>query len=139
MDEAKKLWCTEQRSHTSNNLSALSYLAIATGVSGKLESGTSYSGRLQDLAQEMGVFGVLPTNQLVSTFHSLSADKIKSLAFATWGAYAWLTLVVLAVVESLRLTVTVTVVFTTQRSQSHLQQYFPFLEILTERHIMEFV
>jgi hypothetical protein len=94
MDEAERLWRVEQRSHTANTLSALSYLAIATGISGKDELGISISIKLRDLAQKMGLFGVEPTDQLASRFHYLAPEKIKSWASAAWGAYAWLTSVV---------------------------------------------
>jgi hypothetical protein len=90
MGEAERLWRTEQRSHTTNTLSALSYLAIATGISGSDELGTSLATKLRDLAQKLGMLGVQPTHQLALSFHYLSSDKIKSLAFAAWGAYAWL-------------------------------------------------
>jgi hypothetical protein len=102
MDEAERLWRVEQRSHTSNNFSALSYLAIATGISGKDELGISISIKLRDLAQKMGLFGVEPTDQLASRFHYLAPEKIKSLAFAAWGAYAWLTSVVAVLTLELR-------------------------------------
>jgi hypothetical protein len=94
MDEAEKLCRVEQRSHTSNTLSALSYLTIAAGVSGKDELGISLSKKIRALAQKMGLFGVEPTDQLASRFHCLPQEKIKSLASAAWGAYGYLTLVV---------------------------------------------
>jgi hypothetical protein len=95
MDEAEKLCRVEQRSHTSNTLSALSYLTIAAGVSGKDELGISLSKKIRALAQKMGLFGVEPTDQLASRFHCLPPEKIKSLASAAWGAYGYLTLVVI--------------------------------------------
>jgi hypothetical protein len=95
MDEAEKLCRVEQRSHTSNTLSALSYLTIAAGVSGKDELGISLSKKIRALAQKMGLFGVEPTDQLASRFHCLPPEKIKSLACAAWGVYGYLTLVVI--------------------------------------------
>jgi hypothetical protein len=133
MDEAEKLWRTEHRSHTSNNLSALSYLAIATGISGKDELGSFLAAKLRDLAQKMGLLGVQPTDELVSRFHCLPSDKIKSLAFAAWGAYAWLTSVVAIFIQDLGLIITVTVVSTTQGSQFRTRPVSRFLEISIDR------
>ncbi|KAJ8109113.1 hypothetical protein OPT61_g7694 [Boeremia exigua] len=92
MDEAEKLWRAEQHSRITNNLAALSYLAIATGISGKDELGHLFAVEVRNLAQNMGVFGICPTDELVLKYHGLSPDKIKSLASASWGAYTWLTL-----------------------------------------------
>jgi hypothetical protein len=67
------------------------YLALATGVSGRDEMGTVVAAECRGLAEKMGLLGVQPTDQLISTFHCLPLDEMKSLAFAAWGAYAWLT------------------------------------------------
>jgi hypothetical protein len=117
MDEAEKLCRVEQRSHTSNTLSALSYLAIAAGVSGKDELGISLSKKIRDVAQKMGLFGVEPTDQLASRFHYLPPDKIKILASAAWGAYGYLTFVSLSLRGSIGLIITGTVGSTTQPSR----------------------
>jgi hypothetical protein len=91
MEEAEKLWRTEQRSLTSNTLSALLCLAIAAGISGNDQMGTSLAARVRDIARKMGLFGVQPTDDLALKFHRLSPDKIRNQAFAAWGAYAFLT------------------------------------------------
>jgi hypothetical protein len=94
MEEANKLWRTEQRSHTSNNLAALTYLAIASGISGNDQQGSSLVVKVNVLAHKLELLGVEPTDQLASRFHCLPPDKIKNMAFAAWGTYAWLTSVV---------------------------------------------
>lgn len=91
MDEAEKLWHAERRSQTPNHLSAMTYLSIATSISGKDELGTSLAAACLELAQKMSLLGVRPTAQPISTFHGLPPDKMKRLAFAAWGTYAWLT------------------------------------------------
>jgi hypothetical protein len=91
MDEAERFLHAERRSQTSNNVSALSYLAIATGICGKDELGSLLAAEVQDLAQKMGLLGVPATTQLISRFHCLPPEKMKSLACAAWGTYAWLT------------------------------------------------
>ncbi|KAJ4111465.1 hypothetical protein NW768_011819 [Fusarium equiseti] len=90
IDEAQRLWQAEQPSQTPNQVAGLVYLALATGISGRDELGIFYAAECRKLAEVMNLFGVQPTETLVSTFHCLSPDKIKSLAFAAWGAFAWL-------------------------------------------------
>ena len=131
MDEAEKYWRAEQWMRTSNNLAALSYLAIANGISGRDKLGISLATECRELAEKMGYLGVRPTDQMVSTFHCLPLDEMKSSAFAAWGTYAWLTSVVATFPENLILTITVTAASTTQPSQlnHHLSSQFPEIPI----------
>ena len=93
--EAKQYWPAEKRSLTVNNFAALSYLAIAAGASGEDDLGISLAMECRTLAATMNLFGVEPTDDLISDFQCLPPDQIKSLSFAAWGAFAWLTLVVI--------------------------------------------
>lgn len=80
-----------------NNFAALSYLAIAAGASGEDELGISLAVQCRTLAATMNLFGVEPTGELISGLQCLPPNQIKSLSFAAWGAYAWVTLVVISI------------------------------------------
>jgi hypothetical protein len=77
-----------------NYFAAITYLAIATGTCGEDGLAISIAAECRTLAASMNLFGVRPTDDTISRFHCFPPDKIKSLSFAAWGAYALLTLVV---------------------------------------------
>lgn len=128
IDEAERFLKAEQRSQTSTHFAALSYLALATGASGRDERGIVLAAEVRNLAKRMNLFGVQPSDHLMSGFHNLPPDQIKSLAFAAWGAYAWLTSVAAILTSCLALTITAIVVSTTQVKQSS-PPFSQFLEI----------
>jgi hypothetical protein len=68
----------------------MTYLALAAGASGRDELGKSLAAECRGIAEKMGLMGVQPTDQLISTFNSLPPNEMKSMAFAAWGTYAWL-------------------------------------------------
>ena len=135
MDEAEKFWRAEQHSQTANNLAALLYLAIAAGTSGRDELGTLLAAECRDFAVKMSLLGVRPTDHLISTFYSLPLDEMKSLSFAAWGAYAWLTSVIPLLLIVKALTISGIVAFTTQMSLVYHPLSFQFLEIQIGRDI----
>jgi hypothetical protein len=91
MQESEKLWLTERNLDTPLNLAATCYLAMAGTMNGTDQLAGILVQDSRSMAIKMNLFGVPPTNDLITTFQQLSVKKMREFSHAAWGTYAWLT------------------------------------------------
>ena len=89
--DAEKMWRIERSSETPTALAAQTYLLQAGGLIGLEVSRLPLVEELRALGIKMKLFGVGPTQGLVSTFLELPLRTVRQLAHVAWETYAWLT------------------------------------------------